>query len=248
VAAAAPAIPFDLLPDGDDFDLGFFDHVFRDVGEAGTHRWTNEPEFEIWQGVYDCAALVDAGCEELIATGEMAPPQFVSSVRRVIEADARQYTDAHVLGSVVSVRTHPPGTVLTRNEFLQRGKVTFALVERPDDFSWAFWRWANNDGSMIAGHVQLNRKHMDSRGVYSHELAHTLGFSHPRGLDQVPLISIMRRGHGADPTRFDILHGRILYLRPPDSHTPDVDPARFVLNGLRDASGETSGEVTASAP
>jgi hypothetical protein len=248
VAAAVPAVPFDMLPDGNDFDLGFFDHVFRGVGAAGTRRWIHEPEFEIWEGVYECTGFVEGeACEELTATGERAPEAFVQSVRRVLEGDARKYTDGHVLGTTVSMRAHAAGTVLTRSEFLQRGKVSFALVERPDDFSWAFWRYAG-DGAMIAGHVHLNRKHRDSRGVYSHELAHTLGFDHPRGLDEVPLSSIMRKGHGSDPTRFDVLHGRILYLRPPDSHTPDVDPATFVLNGLRDRSGEGDAEVTASAP
>jgi hypothetical protein len=247
VVATAPPVALDLLPDGNDFDLEFFDHVFREVGADGTHRWTYEPELEIWDGVYDCSAYVEGeGCEQLIATAERAPDGFVQTMRRVIESDARKYTDGHVVGSFISTRSHPSGTSIAREGFLERGKVTFALVLRPDNFSWAYWRFAS-EGSMLAGHVQVNRKHKDSRGVYSHELAHTLGFGHPRGLDQVPLASIMRRGHGSDPTRFDILHGRVLYLRPPDSRTPDVDPARFVLNGLREGSSADGGEITRSA-
>jgi hypothetical protein len=43
----------------------------------------------------------------------------------------------------------------------------------------------------------------------------------------------MRYGHGDEPHPSDILHGAILYRRPPGSRTPDVDPDAFVLNALR---------------
>lgn len=246
-SGSPPEVTLGLLPDGNDFDLEFYDHVFRDVGADGTHAWTSEPQFEIWEGVYECTGFVEsAGCEELTAKEERAPGTFLQTMRDVIAIDARKYTDGHILGSNVSARSHAPGTVLPRSQYFERGKVTVAFVERPDYFSWAFWRF--NDGrSMTSGHVQLNRDHRALRGVYSHELAHMLGFDHPLGLDRVPLSSIMRRGHGDEPTRIDILHARILYGRPPNSRTPDIDPASFVVNGLRHAETETGPEITRSA-
>ncbi len=97
---------------------------------------------------------------------------------------------------------------------------------------------------MIGAHINLNTRHRGLRGVYSHELAHTLGFDHPLGLDSVPLSSIMRRGHGSGPTRFDVLHGRVLYSRPANSRTPDVDPASFFLSSVRDGGTAAGRETT----
>ena len=245
--ASVPPVTLSLLPEGNDFDLEFYDHVFRDVGEGGTHPWTSEPQFEIWEGVYDCTGFVDsAACEELTAREERAPAAFLQMMRAVIEADARKYTEGHVLGSNIATRSHPPGTVLSRSQYIEPGKITVALVSTRDDFSWAFWRYANG-GAMIGGHININIAHRSRRGVYSHELAHTLGFDHPLGLDRVPKSSIMRRGHGDEPTHFDVLHARILYSRPANSRTPDIDPMSFLVNGLRHAGVETGPEVTRSA-
>jgi hypothetical protein len=75
------------------------------------------------------------------------------------------------------------------------------------------------------------RYHKDDRQVFSHELAHALGFTHPAGSENVPLRSIMRNAE--DVTSHDILHGRILYRRPPGIRTADKDPEGFWINALR---------------
>ena len=75
------------------------------------------------------------------------------------------------------------------------------------------------------------RYHKDERQVFSHELAHTLGFHHPAGSENVPLPSIMRTAENV--SAHDMLHGRILYRRPPGSRTADQDPETFVVNALR---------------
>lgn len=238
----------DVLPMEGEFDLEFFDHVFRDVGDAGTHRWLDEPTFEIWNRVYECTVFAEDGaCDELVATNEAAPGLFVATMRDVIENDSRQYTGGTVTGSrVESSSAHPAETVVPRAQYFVDGRVTIAFVVRPDRFSWALWRFFDS-GEMVAGHIQINRKHKDLRGVYSHELAHTLGFDHPLGLENVPARSIMRDDHGDGATPIDILHGRILYDRPPNSRTPDDDPGEFVLNALRAASGPHGELITRSA-
>ena len=61
----------------------------------------------------------------------------------------------------------------------------------------------------------------------SHEIAHTLGYHHPDGQYNVPKPSVMRCN---GPTADDELHGRVLYLRPPGSRTPDKDPDWYAAN------------------
>jgi hypothetical protein len=245
--ASSQPVTVSLMPDGDDFDLGFYDHVFRDVGEDGTHPWITEPRFEIWEGVYECTAFVDeAACDELTAREDRAPAVFFDTMRGVIGADARKYTDGHVVGANIATRSHAAGTVLPRSQYIAPGVVSMAYVTTRDNWSWALWRY-NSSGAMVGAHINLNARHRDRRGVYSHELAHSLGFAHPLGLERVPLNSIMRQGHGDEPTRFDILHARVLYSRPPGSRTPDVDPSSFLLSSLRGSHGAPGEETTREA-
>jgi hypothetical protein len=226
----AASVELDMLPDSKAFDLRFFDHVFRDRGRSGTHPWREEPLFEIWSQSYTCSRKTSSGaCEELEATGTRAPRRFMDLARRVIVDDTELYTGGQLNGLRIVEHQHVPGTRVPRSEFLQAGKVSVAFVDKGDDTSWAFWRYYT-EGAMHAGHIQINARHKTDRGVYSHELAHILGFDHPEGLDAVPLRSIMRRGHGAEPTPADILHGRILYERPAGSRTPDKDPEDYTLN------------------
>ena len=222
-----------LFPDGDGFHLPFFDYVFRDAGRLGTKPWTREPTFEIWTQVFDCVEMAHSGfCDELEATPEKAPGQFIRLAQEVIGRDATEYTGDTILGVDVTTVMHRPGTRIPRDVQSEIGKITFALVQFPHGISWArTWRFTRGDTSRA--HVQINKKHKDSRGVYSHELAHTLGYGHPFGAESVPLASIMRAGHGAGPHRNDVLHGRLVYNRPPDSRTPDNDPRGFFVNALR---------------
>ena len=230
-------VELDLLPSGRDFDLVFFDHVFRDKGLAGTRRWTGEPTFEIWAQQYTCATQNQDGfCVELDATDGRAASPFEGEAHTVITTDSQTYTGGFVAGSRITTVTHPAGTHVGLAQMLVTGKVTVALVETPSRWSWAWWRYSNTR-RMLAGHIQINKDHRSYRDAYSHELAHVLGFDHPDGHASVPGRSIMRN---AGPTLLDILHGRVLYRRPPGSRTPDKDPDDFSLNLelLADASSE----------
>jgi hypothetical protein len=228
----APDIELDILPVDDEFDLVFFDHVFRDQGRSCTHPWREEPRFEIWSTAYTCTKKSAGGaCSELEATGVPAPQSFRELIRNVIVSDTPLYTGGKIRGSRMGEYEHPAGTRVKSSEFLQPGRVSVAFVDRGDDSSWAFWQYYLG-GEMYAGHIQINARHRTDRGTYSHELAHTLGFDHPAGLEVVPSRSIMRGGHGPEPTPVDILHGRVLYQRPAGSRSPDKDPEDFTLNAL----------------
>ncbi len=234
-------IAIDLIPEREKFDLGFFDHVYRELGEDGTHRWASEPAFQILDHVLDCVELDYRGyCDVFQATEGAAAEQFATLVQRVIVEDVSRYTGGHITGVNVTRVGIAPGTRIVREDAWVRDTVRFVLVELPNDFSWASMWYYHGSGSLYSGLVMINSRHKGLRGVYSHELAHAVGYFHPRGEVEVPLLSIMRYGHGDGPEPNDILHGAILYRRPSGSRTPDRDPQDFVLNALRGegASGE----------
>jgi hypothetical protein len=221
----------DVLPLDDDFDLGFFDHVFRNLGESHTERWTVEPRFEIWTSVYERVEGDFYG--DFVATDDQAPERFVTIARDVIAADAPKYTGGFIQGlDVVVLPPHDPGTRLTYKEYFKAFTIS-VFVFKGEDFS-AGPSWAYESGRIYSASIwMLKQSHKDDRQVFSHELAHTLGFSHPQGIENVPRPSIMRNAE--DVTPHDVLHGRILYRRPPGSRTADRDPESYVINALRDA-------------
>jgi Carboxypeptidase regulatory-like domain len=227
-------IDVDVIPQGAKFDLDFFDHVFRHLGEDGTHIWAVEPTYEILTQVFDCVdhQMSDA-CDVFEATNEEAPGQFVSLATQVVAADASRYTGGAVLGSEVVEVPIAPGTQITRQEAWVRNRVRILIARLPDEYSWTTWWYYRDTPNLYSALVIINKAHKALRGVYSHELAHTLGYDHPLGGDQVPIPSIMRYGHGTEPTANDVLHGAILYRRPAGSRTPDRDPDDFVVNASR---------------
>jgi hypothetical protein len=231
----------DIIPDGDQFDLDFFDHVFRNLGESGTRPWITEPEFEIWTKVFDCLETEQGFCKKMVALEQDATLQFVNLTRDVVSTDSSKLTGGAIHGSNITTLSHPAGSILSGSDtfsdsdLVASNKVTIVMVQLPSDVgSWAQY-WHYSDAETVAGHIQISKRHHKlERGVISHELAHVLGYGHPSGGYHVSLPSIMRYGHGDGPTRNDILHGRILYQRPPGSRTPDKDPDGYFLNALRD--------------
>lgn len=84
VMSSEPA-SVDILPTGRDFDLDFFEHVFRNLGEDHTEHWTLEPRFEIWTGVYERFEGDFYG--DFVASEEVAPERFIDIAQDVIAAD-----------------------------------------------------------------------------------------------------------------------------------------------------------------
>jgi hypothetical protein len=220
-----------IIPSKGRFDLEFFDHVFRDLGRSGTRRWTREPEMELWTRVFHCRSLNDRGfCRELVATDLEIPWHVEKIALEVLSTDTSQFTGGVLDGSHVTTVLHEPGMVISPHDMMQAGKITLAVVRLPSRLSWTWWQ--DEAGNMVSSHIQVNQHHQLARGVFSHELAHALGYDHPQGGDGVPADSIMRDGYFTQPTPTDILHGRVLYDRPPGSRTPDKDPASHSINGL----------------
>ena len=227
--ASVRAVEIDLLPDGAGFDLDFFDHIFRNLGRDGTERWTVIPDFEIWTRIYECREGEIHDCDELIATEDEAPGQFLKIARDTIVADAPKYTGGKIQSFQITTRTHLPGEHLTLRDYFIPGKTTIVFIKK-HDASFA-WLWPYESGALYSVTIQILNKHRADAAVYSHELAHAMGFSHPAGYENVPLPSIMRTAERV--TRQDELHGSILYRRPPGSRTADRDPDDFIVNALR---------------
>jgi hypothetical protein len=218
-------VELSLIPNGMGFDMSFFDHVFRWNGENPTSRWTDEPTFEIWTQEFRCEqGGADEACQRLVATDSRAPAVFINNAESVLATDVRALTGGFVRGNKVRRRSHDPGTVVAAGQMYSPEVVVIVLVRNSNTTkSWAGWQKTGTE-RMYSGRVQINTRHEDLRCIMSHEIAHTLGYHHPDGQYSVPKPSVMRCD---GPTTDDRLHGRVLYLRPPGSRTPDKDPDWF---------------------
>ena len=190
--ASVRAVEIDLLPDGAGFDLDFFDHIFRNLGRDGTERWTVIPDFEIWTRIYECREGEIHDCDELIATEDEAPGQFLKIARDTIVADAPKYTGGKIQSFQITTRTHLPGEHLTLRDYFIPGKTTIVFIKK-HDASFA-WLWPYESGALYSVTIQILNKHRADAAVYSHELAHAMGFSHPAGYENVPLL--LDHAHG----------------------------------------------------
>ena len=215
-----------LIPQGDGFNLALFDHLFRKKGQMGTQRWTSQPTFEIWTQEFTCLEIgpEDGVCVRYQAKGP-APTIFETNVRNSI-AKMGQLTGSALSGSPITTKTHSVGTTLTHNDWgTTVGTISFAYVTGLYS--------ENNAG---ASGDPNNKIHIDyGANVYTdttihlHEVAHAVGFRHPDGSNNMPQPGIM----GPWPyqwTSADERLGRILYLRPTGSLTPDIDPTGTIIN------------------
>jgi len=247
-----------VIPDGNGFSLPYHDEVFRWNGERGTKRWLAQMTFVIQTRKFKCiesstvTTQNDKTAESCIKGEalEETSSVFASNYTDVIASAVSRLTGGKFQGNMTISDDFTPGEQITFYEYTYNrpGKVDLFLVEYAENdetnanFSWAhtIWYWnqpPDNEyyGRMYSAYVVLNAVHLNSTGLQTHELAHTLGWSHPNGYDfsQYPGGSIMASG-GTITTR-DELQGRIMYLRPWGSWTPDRDPAWFTLNATNTA-------------
>jgi hypothetical protein len=232
--AALRRVEVDLLPKAKDFDMGFFDFVFRREGQAGTIRWIETPVFELIANTFVCQAGVAPGgvevpCLTLVFKADPAPDFFLETMPRVIREGVPLLSGAALHDPVVRTRTIPTGQVLGVNDLQVPGVVTvvFGGTPRPTFASTtSFW---DATSSMVSSLIMYGTASFNEALGY-HELAHSVGFSHPGGQGAVPggrEISVMNFADA--PTEPDRLHGAVLYRRPPGSRHPDRDPDTAAL-------------------
>ena len=101
----------EIIPQGDGFDLAFFDHSFRE-GSKGTTRWADQAQapYEIWMQVWKCVEpCVDGGAAEFEATAETIPGNVETYMREAI-AHTSDLTGGTMTNPVITTKTHPVGT------------------------------------------------------------------------------------------------------------------------------------------
>ncbi len=224
-----------LTTNTDYFDLAFFDHVFRDKGTRGTRRWVATPTVEIWTKEMKCLETDDGGkhCRKFEATDIAAPSEFETTIRSVVGSDIPSLTADVMSGISVTTKDHAAGTILERDSCGQPNKIKVAyMTAGTTDFSGRYSYAAScsySSGEMVGSEVHM--AWTDDVGTYRHELAHTLGWSHPDGYDSIPRPSVMNLD--AIITTWDTKHGKVLYRRAAGSTSPDKDPSGKTINDLQ---------------
>ena len=239
-----------VISDGNGFSLPYHDEVFRWNGTRGTKRWPAQMTFVIWTRKFKCiqsntVTTQNGKIAESCLKGEALQESnsvFASNYTDVIASDVSNLTGGRFQANVTMRDDFAPGEQITFNDFTDDspGNVNLFLVEYAENtetnanFSWARTVWYSRRtdsyyGRIYSAHVVLNAVHLNSTRLQTHELAHTLGWSHPNGYDfsQYDGGSVMDND---GVTARDALQGRIMYLRPWGSRTPDIDPNWFRLN------------------
>ena len=236
--SGSTTINSEIIPQGDGFNLEFFDWVFRENGTEGTRRPTVMPNYQIWTRQMQCTKLTDDGyyaCERMEVIADSIPAIYEQHIRSGI-AQFGRLTGGAFANPTITTKTHPVDLVISRNDWLTaNGTVSLSY------FPAGLWSDANSDGnnaymsmglsSTQPGHILHGWRAAEDLGIVTHELAHSLGYGHPSGREKWP-DSIMGdyQDGGYGISAADELHGRILYKRPNGSLTPDRDPAGTTIN------------------
>jgi hypothetical protein len=226
----ATTINPEIIPQGDGFDLVFFDHIFRD-GSKGTTRWLTQPSFEIWTQIFQCIGH----CSTYEATATSVPAYFEARAREAI-ALVSDLTGGTVVGPVVTTKTHAVGTSVSLNP-VGPGSITFMYADKFDNAVEGGRTSVFPGGAGVAftggllSFSQAQGSASRNNSIYIHKMAHSVGFfpGHTVNLSLVSGPSIM----GPDPvvvTIKDRLHAKILYKRPVGNMSPDRDPSGVTIN------------------
>ena len=232
----ATTINLEIIPQGDGFDLTFFDWAFRRNGTRGTARRIATPTYEIWTRQFTCIELSPdswLACVRMQALEAEIPPAFETLVRASL-SKLGQLTGGVVANPVITKKSHAPGTILRRNDWGTAPGVVSIEYQ-----TTGLWVDANNNGndacfcsndlndSSAPGHIVYGTIAGLSQSIHEHEVAHSVGFEHP---DTRVSVKPSTMGNAPAITSADELHGRILYKRPNGSLTPDRDPSGVTIN------------------
>lgn len=211
-----------LIPGDGRVDLASLDQALRasDAGAAASsRRWVQEPVFEFFGREFDGGAGIAAA-----AARERVPEELRRTLEGWVRADVPLYTGGVLKGERIrwvpldrgdGVAEWRPGVVQV---LINWGACT------PGVPAVASVNW-RRPGILEGGRIELlaNCGGLDRR-VFSHQLAHQMGLSHPQGGGETAQPSILGNARDDGPTAADVLHARILYQRLPGNQAPDRDP------------------------
>ena len=220
----------EIIPQGDGFDLAFFDDSFRD-GAKGTQRWGSQPTVEIWAQQLRCVdPCTSSQLEEV--TADAVPASFEHYAREAI-ASMSDLSDGVMTNPVITMKSFTVGTQLSQHEVSNNIRFKYIKVFSPpyETDGGATTGRENSKNEIVDASISINGSvTFNSDGaIFRHEFAHAMGFNHPRGVPNVIGPSIM----GPDPVRVtakDRLHANILYERPAENVSPDRDPPGVTIN------------------
>ena len=237
----------EIIPQGDGFDLAFFDHSFRE-GSKGTTRWADQAQapYEIWMQVWKCVEPCVEHGAEFEATAETIPGNVETYMREAI-AHTSDLTGGTLPHPVITTKTHLVGTRVggggSNRDGASGNSIQFIFIDKFENpaqggSAWLSFAQSCSDpcaGLAITGStIKISRAHdthSRGNGIYTHELGHALGMipGHGADLSLVPGPSIMG-DDAVGVTAKDRLHTKILYKRPIGSVSPDTDPAGTTIN------------------
>ena len=102
-----------LIPQGDGFDLAFFDDSLRD-GAKGTRRWVSQPTVEIWAQQLRCVdPCTSSQLKEV--TADSVPAAFEHYAREAI-AFMSDLSGGVMTNPVITMKSFTVGTQLSQHE------------------------------------------------------------------------------------------------------------------------------------
>jgi len=115
----------EIIPQGDGFDLTFFDWLFRDNGTKGTRRRIagGALQYEIWTRQFTCIEIsptTNEICHRMQALEAAAPPEFETYARHSI-AQLTRLTGGALTNIRITTKSHAPGTIVQRNDWDNTG-------------------------------------------------------------------------------------------------------------------------------
>ena len=226
------AINVKIIPQGDGFDLAFFDHSLRD-GSKGASRWLTQPSVEIWTQIWRRVEPCNSYNAQYEATVDNVPAYFETYACEAV-AFMSDLTGGTMTNPIITTKSHAVGARVDGNGGGGSG-IRFMLATKFSKAEEGGRSSGNEQNVVLTGsHLSFNQTHSSAttnNSIYIHELSHALGFipGHTANLSLVPGPSIM----GPDPslvTDKDRLHTKILYKRPVGSVSPDRDPVSVTIN------------------
>lgn len=236
--SATGAVTFDAIELADGFDLKYYEQLVRNgfegTGQEPIRRWTQNPKIYL-KTVDDRGRAVGAGTLSAVETifSESAP--IVTSGKLRIAGFERGTGDRLGQSGWITVRF----TSASNLSYCGRAQVAV-------DGGWIEF----NLGGLQSGYtcrVCPSESETDLDTI-RHEFGHAMGLYHTNDR-----IGIMNSEWNACRTPFsakEILHGSVVYSRPPNNRAPDADPSDSVYTAAREgaATMEPSGEVITCGP
>jgi len=214
------------------FDLNFVDHVYRQKGTEGIHKWESTPTVEIWTTRFVCSSIVDVwACDSMTSLGVSTAASHESMARVAVNAVFPNLTGSALSAPSIQTKTHAFGTEIDLTGCTEANKVIFAYVSMgviTSENNRSYEQQCHYSNGAIGTSLVVIKPNK-SVGTFLHETGHVIGMDHPDGYDAIPRPSLMQDSSG-NASIWDIAAGLYNYYRPLGNTSPDTDPGGNYIN------------------